>query len=487
MAVLSVIRLHRSICFLATACLLIPEPYTYNFRAFAQEQAAADPSAAQQDDADRPAPLSEDELEVLVARIALYPDELVALIASASLFPLQIVEAERYLENLKKNKDLKPKDSWDGSVISLLNYPELVMMMSEDLDWTQSLSDAMAYQQKDVLIAIQQLRDKAVASGVLKTDDKMKVVQENDNVIIQAANPEKIYVPQYEPEMLYVPDYAPEPLSYYPEPYPSYYYPAATFFAGAVTGAVFGAIVDWDDWGVWGGRFDGDIDVDCNRCFNDIDITGKVKFNDIDWKNVDRSKINIDKSQFAKLDRTNMKNRLEANGHNNIRDKAKITRSNASASLRQKVDTGSFKDLKDVRANKIDGAKNRAAAARPNAGAANRQAGAAAAAKRAGNVSKPGAGSGGKINRPASKPRPAGKVDNRPRKPSGLGEVRSGKATQIQSRRGGQALGGGARSGRPPHRSISHGGGGGRSMARHGGGGGARHGGGGRGGGGRRR
>lgn len=486
MAILSVIRLHRSICFLATACLLIPEPYTYNFRAFAQEQAAADPSA-QQAASEQPTPLSEDELEVLVARIALYPDELIALIASASLFPLQIVEAERYLENLKKNKDLKPKDSWDGSVISLLNYPDLVKMMSEDLDWTQSLSDAMAYQQKDVLIAIQQLRDKAVASGVLKTDDKMKVVQENDNVIIQAANPEKIYIPQYEPEMLYVPNYAMEPLDYYPEPYPNYYYPMATFFAGAVTGAVFGAIVDWDDWGVWGGRFDGDIDVDCNRCFNDIDINGKVKFNDIDWKNVDRSKINIDKNQFAKFDRSNMKSRIEANGRNNIRDKAKITRSDASATLRNKVDTGSFKDLKDVRSNKIDGAKNRAGNVRPNAGSGNRQAGAAAAAKRPGNVSKPSAGSGGKINRPASKPRPAGKIDNRQRKPSGLGEVRPGKVTQVQSRRGGQALGGGVRSGGAPHRSISRGGGGGgRSMVRHGGGGGPRHGGG-RGGGGRRR
>ncbi len=446
MAVKSVIRLHRSICFLATACLLIPEPYTYNFSAFAQEQAATDPSAAQQADADTPEPLSEEELEILVARIALYPDELVALIASASLFPLQIVEAERYLDNLKKNKDLKPKDTWDGSVISLLNYPDIVKMMSEDIDWTQSLSDAMAYQQKDVLIAIQQLRDKAVASGVLKTDDKMKVVQENDNVIIQAANPEKIYVPQYEPEMLYAPNYAPQPLSYYPEPYPNYYYPTATFFAGVVTGAVFGAMVDWDDWGVWGGRYNGDIDVDCNKCFNNVDINGKVKFNDIDWKNVDRSKINIDKDQFAKFDRSNMKNSIEANGNNNIRDKAKITRSDASANLRQKVDTGSFKDLKDVRSNKIDGAKNRPANARPNAGSA--------AAQRPGNISKPGGGSGGKANRPASKPRPAGKADNRPRKPSGLGEVRPGKVTQVQSRRGGQAMGGGARSGGVPHRSV---------------------------------
>ncbi len=115
-------------------------------------------------------------------------------------------------------------------------------MMSDDLEWTQSLGDALAYQQKDVLIAIQQLRDEAVAKGIIKTDDKMEVVEEDDNVVIKSASPEVIYVPQYEPEMLYVPDYAPAPIRYYPDPYPYYYYPTATFFAGAVTGAIWGGV-----------------------------------------------------------------------------------------------------------------------------------------------------------------------------------------------------------------------------------------------------
>lgn len=126
---------------------------------------------------DAPAPLSEDELEILVARIALYPDELVALVTSASLYPLQVVEAARFLETLKKQPELKPKTTWDGSIVSLLNYPQIVTMMSEDLDWTQSLGEALSVQQKDVLIAIQQLRDKAVADGIIKTDDKIKVSQ----------------------------------------------------------------------------------------------------------------------------------------------------------------------------------------------------------------------------------------------------------------------------------------------------------------------
>src|SRR6185295_5793989 len=101
----------------------------------------------------------------------------------------------------------------DGSVISLLNYPEIVKMMSEDLDWTQALGEALTDQQKDVLAAIQELRAKAVANGVIKTDDKVQVVQENEKVIIQPASSERVYVPQYEPEMLYEPGYAVAPVT----------------------------------------------------------------------------------------------------------------------------------------------------------------------------------------------------------------------------------------------------------------------------------
>ena len=93
-------------------------------------------------------------------------------------------------------------------------------MMSDDLEWTQAFGDALAYQQKDVLIAIQQLRDEAVAKDIIKTDDKMKVETSGDNIIIQSASSEQIYVPRYEPAMLYEPNYVAEPISYYPDPYP---------------------------------------------------------------------------------------------------------------------------------------------------------------------------------------------------------------------------------------------------------------------------
>ena len=142
-----------------------------------------------------------------MARIALYPDELVAVISAASLYPLQIVEAARYLDAYAKDINLKPKESWDGSIVSLLNYPEVVKMMSDDLEWTQAFGDALAYQQKDVLIAIQQLREEAVAKNIIKSDDKMKVETSGDNIVIQSASTEQVYVPRYEPAMLYEPSY----------------------------------------------------------------------------------------------------------------------------------------------------------------------------------------------------------------------------------------------------------------------------------------
>ena len=399
---------------------------------FSQEQsAAADASVA----ATSPDPLSADEMEILVARIALYPDELIAVITAASLYPLQIVEAARYLDQYATDKSLKPKDSWDGSVISLLNYPDVVKMMSKDLEWTQSLGDAIAYQQKDVLIAIQQLRDEAVVKGAIKTDDKIQVVEENDNVVIKSADPEKIYVPQYEPQMLYEPNYAWQPISYYPDPYPNYWYPGATFFAGAVTGAIWAAAVDWDDWGVWGGHWDGgDIDIDCNDCFNNREFNGKVNINDIDWKNVDRSKINIDRNQLNKLDQNNIKSNIERNPDNSIHDRAKDIKKRDQVANRGPGKTAGTQDL---RKSTLDGLKGQGGQA------ANRQG------------DRPG------VDRPAGKPKPGAKVDNRPKKPSGVGDINRGKTTKVNSNRGHKSMGGG-----------NHGGGGHKQVKRPSGGGG---------------
>jgi hypothetical protein len=289
--------------------------------AFTQEQPVAAEQSAAADNA--PALLTADQLDILVARIALYPDDLMALILTASTYPLQIVEGARFLEAVERSPDLKPKDSWDGSVISLLNYPEIVKMMNDDLDWTQALAAAIANQQGDVLAAIQHLRDNAITTGSIKSDDKIEVVEQGDNVVIQSTNPDAVYIPQYEPAALYEPTRQPAPISYYPRAYPSYYHPVAPYFAGVVTGAAFAAVVDWDDWGVWGGDWDGgDVDIDCNNCFNDRDFNGTVKWNDVDWKNVDRSKISVNRDQLNNVDRTEIKNSIKSNDRNSVGNRA---------------------------------------------------------------------------------------------------------------------------------------------------------------------
>ncbi|WP_027997977.1 DUF3300 domain-containing protein [Sinorhizobium arboris] len=403
--------------------------------------------------------LTEEELEIMVARIALYPDELVALVSSASLYPLQIVEAARFIDEKKTAKDLQPKDSWDDSVISLLNYPEIVKMMSDDLDWTQALGSALAYQQKDVLIAIQTLRDKAVADGVIKTDEKVKVVNEGDKIVIQAADPEKIYVPRYEPEMLYEPGYAPAPVAYYPDPYPNYYYPSAPYFAAAITGAaIWAAAVDWDDWGVWGGHWDGDVDIDCDNCFNDIDIDrDKFKMNDVDWKNVDRSKIKFDRNQLANIDRDKLKNDFKANRNNNIANRAKDVRGGGEIARRSgKV------SVDDIRKSKVDASRARAERERPGnvqrrVDAPRRDGGPAANRARASTGKAAGARSN--VHRKAHAPKPGANVRHSSGgKHSALGKVGSKHQTHISSNRGHHSMGGGHRGG-GGHKMVKRGGG----------------------------
>ncbi len=376
-----------------------------------------------------------------MARIALYPDELIAVITGASLYPLQIVEAPRYLDQYAKDKSLKPKESWDGSVISLLNYPEVVKMMSDDLEWTQSLGDAIAYQQKDVLIAIQQLRDEAVAKGVIKTDDKVQVDDARTTTSSsRPADPEKIYVPQYQPQMLYEPDYLREPIRYYPDPYPSYWYPGATFFAGAVTGAIWAAAVDWDDWGVWGGSWDGgDIDIDCNNCFNNRDFNGKLNFNDVDWKNIDRSKINIDRDQFNKIDRDQdqEQGRGERRQHHWRPCEANIKKRDRHRQQRARAKGGAGTRISARAPRRPEG---QAAVKRPIC--AGQQSQCRQAPEPPAIDGQPSArpiatdrSRARHRARPAS-PSPAAKIDNRPKKPSGLGNVDRGKAAarQLQPR-----------------------------------------------------
>ena len=147
---------------------------------------------------------------------------------------------------MKQDKNLKPDARWDESIRNLLNYPEVVSsMMSQDLDWTQNLGEAVVGQQADVIKAIQQFQAKAATAGNLKSDEKQIIVQEKEVIKIVPANPEVIYFmfPQYVPSTVVVYQSAPV-WAYYPTPYPVYYYPYPPGAAFA-TGFFFGAATAW--------------------------------------------------------------------------------------------------------------------------------------------------------------------------------------------------------------------------------------------------
>lgn len=433
----------------AVTCLEFVAPQNI----FAQDGA---PATEQSETA---APLTLAELKILAAPIALYPDDLVALCIAASLYPLQIVQAERFIEDKKNSPDLEPSDKWDGSVISLLNYPEVVKKMNDDLDWTEQLGDAAANQQKDLLLAIQQLRDEAVSKDVLKSTDKVQVTSSGDTIVIKSADPQTVYVPTYPPEMLYEPGYVVqgEPIVY--APYPSYYYPTAPYWAGFVTGAAFAAVVDWNDWGTWGGDVDIDVDIGDRIDFDfnkiDIDNIDVDKLRNLDFKNVDRSKIDL---RNANIDHDKLVRNLKSKDFNNIAGKAKNR-----VGPGKRIDPASAKarahDLngKDVRKSVAEGLKDRPKSQLPKPGTKR------ADAKQIGdNLKKPAA------SRPAAKSaaqkvsqkhitkkKPAARLDNRPKKPSAIGHYSPGRVAANHSNRGSQSRGGG-------HRGGGHRGGGGR-------------------------
>lgn len=165
------------------------------------------------------------ELEDLVAPIALYPDDVLGIILPASTFPLDVVRAARFLDDLEADPTLEPDPAWDDSIVALLNYPEVLRMMNEDLDWTWALGEAVLTDEGAVLAAAQNFRARALAAGNLRSDDRQIVTQSEEAIEIRPADPEVVYIPVYEPREVIVYHTRPYYLSYYPFGYPLYYYP----------------------------------------------------------------------------------------------------------------------------------------------------------------------------------------------------------------------------------------------------------------------
>ncbi|WP_043159128.1 DUF3300 domain-containing protein [Bradyrhizobium sp. Ai1a-2] len=211
----------------------------------------------------QPAPseqlLKPEQLEALVAPIALYPDDLLANVLAASTYPLEIVQADRWVAS---HKDLKgdalknavDKQSWDDSVKALVSTTAVLSMMSDKIDWTKDLGDAVLAQQPDVMDAIQRLRAKAQANNKLVTTKQQKVsVQTQDNkqvIVIEPTDPNTVYVPYYDPATVYGTwPYAAYPPYYFG--YPSYI-GAGVVAAGLAFGTAW-AIGRWGNY--WGGGF----------------------------------------------------------------------------------------------------------------------------------------------------------------------------------------------------------------------------------------
>ena len=286
------IALRKVLVWLVLVIVFLPVPVT--------PQGVPPPSAAAAPGGAAPVSLKSEELDQLVAPIALHPDALVAQILMASTYPLEVVQAARFV---KTNTEIKgdqlnealKKYAWDDSVKSLVFFPQVLTMMNEKLDWLQKLGDAFLSQQQELMAAIQRLRARAQAAGQLKSTSEqnvivetaappqpppagapptapptaqqlpapapttVEVVQAPPTVIkIEPANPQVIYVPSYDPTVVYggwPPAYPP----YYPYP-PGYFAAGAfTFMAGAAVGAALWGDCDWNG---------GDVNINNNNSNN---------------------------------------------------------------------------------------------------------------------------------------------------------------------------------------------------------------------------
>lgn len=221
-----------------------------------------------------PAPkIPPEQLDSLVAPIALYPDPLLAQTLAASTYPLELIQLQQWLE---KNKTLKDKaladavakESWDPSVQALAALPDVVKRLADDIQWTTDLGNAFLAQQSDVMDAVQRMRKKAQDKGNLKSTEQQKVetqvIDSQPIILIEQANPQVVYVPSYDPVVVYGAPIYPYPPIYYP---PAGYYAAGmaiSFGIGIAMGAFWGG--GWG-WGCgWGGN--NTININRNNNFN---------------------------------------------------------------------------------------------------------------------------------------------------------------------------------------------------------------------------
>ena len=223
-------------------------------------QAPAPPQDAQAAQAPPYAQQTPEQLQQLVAPIALYPDSLVAQILAASTFPEQVVEADRWAQ---AHPDLKgdalgqavDQQPWDPSVKALTAFPSVLGNMDKNLSWTSSLGDAYYNQQQDVMDAVQGMRRRAQEAGNLKTTPQQTVATQDSNISIEPASPDVVYVPAYDPWLVYGGPVMAWPGWY---PYPGIWFggPYLSWGGGFGIGWFGGFGWGWGHWGFdWHNRF----------------------------------------------------------------------------------------------------------------------------------------------------------------------------------------------------------------------------------------
>ncbi|WP_339525524.1 DUF3300 domain-containing protein [Pseudomonas sp. EL_65y_Pfl2_R96] len=237
---------------------------------------------------------TQEQLDQVLAPIALYPDPLLAQVLMATTYPGEVAEAVTWS---KAHPDAKGDDAvkqvasqpWDPSVQSLVAFPQVLAMLGQDPVWVQRLGDAFLAQPDDVMVGVQRLRHQAQAAGNLQSNQYQNVTVQpvaapasagsTSTVIIQPSDPQVVYVPSYNPTTTYGTwPYPASPPAYYPPP-PAYY-PGSALMAGLAFGtgvAIIGSL-----WGEsnWGGN---DVDINVER-YNNINRNNQITNNQNKWQ-----------------------------------------------------------------------------------------------------------------------------------------------------------------------------------------------------------
>ena len=171
---------------------------------------------------------TQQELDQMLAPLALYPDSLLSQILMASTYPLEIVEAARWVKarpTVEGDQAVKATDqyNWEPSVKSLVAFPNVLAIMDEKLDWTERLGDAFLSQESEVMETVQNLRQRASANGTLQSTDQVRINQEGQNISITSPDPQVVYVPYYDPTVIYGSWWWPASPPVFWRPWPGYF------------------------------------------------------------------------------------------------------------------------------------------------------------------------------------------------------------------------------------------------------------------------